>query len=82
MDELIDKLKAALGPEIYLRTFGNDLVNIGGVGRELEGRDVTKLRAALAEAGYEETASWIATEGKSWMSNGVRSVSIRIKEKE
>lgn len=80
LNTIDQKLTAELDG-IRLRTFA-DVVNISGDGRDLTREDVERLRAVLAEAGLEEVKSWIATEGASWLSNGIQSVSIRVKAKD
>lgn len=66
-------------PGLYIRGMGADVINIGGGRRELIPADVEDVREALTSAGYVEVKSWIATEGMSWLSDGVQSVSFRIR---
>lgn len=41
--------------------------------------DVDAFRAALADAGYAELDSWVATQGASWLSDGLfAGVSFRV----
>lgn len=76
MHALVDKVS----DDLYLRLLGDDIVNFSARGRDLTASDVQAVRAALAEMGYNETKSWIATEGMSWLSDGVRSVSMQVRE--
>jgi hypothetical protein len=56
----------------------SDVINVGACGRDLTRTDVDAVRAALTEAGYSEVKSWIAAEGMSWLSDGVRTVSFKV----
>ncbi len=58
------------------------IINIDTRNRKLTKGDVTALRAALAEIGYVEIESWVASQGVSWLSPGVSAgVSFRVKRK-
>jgi len=82
MESLTTRLAAKLPDGTVLRCWERSrVINIGGQGRALEPADVEALRAALDEAGYEEVKSWIASEGASWLSDGIQTVSIEIREK-
>lgn len=77
MNALVDKVS----DDLYLRLLGDgDIVNFSARGRDLTAADVQAVRAALAEMGYDEAKSWVATEGMSWLSDGVRSVSMQVRE--
>lgn len=81
MEALVAKLAAELPDGLRLVSMGDrreGLINISGVRRELERADVDALRAALAGSGYVEVMSWVATEGASWLSPGVQSISMII----
>lgn len=66
---------------LYLRVWGEaSIVNVSGRARDLRPADVEVVRAAIGEAGYVEVDSWVATEGMSWLSDGVKSVSFRVKK--
>lgn len=54
-----------------------DILNIDPGFRTLTRDDIDTVRIALAVAGLREAESWIATQGASWLSNGVESVSIK-----
>lgn len=75
MHALVDKVS----DDLYLRLLGDgDIVNFSARDRDLTAADVQAVRTALADMGYGETKSWIATEGMSWLSDGLRSVSIQV----
>lgn len=78
MERLIAAIRQALDAGVNARQISNDVVNIYRCGREVEEADVATVRRLVAEAGYQETKSWIAGEGVSWMSDGIPSVSFRI----
>ena len=82
MSALTNRLTEKLPADVRLRELKNDLINIGAERRRLEREDVDALRAALTEAGYREVESWIATEGMSWLSSGIQTVSMRIEKEE
>jgi hypothetical protein len=63
---------------VHLTLFDGGVVNIAPYSRPLTADDVAALRAAVEAAGYAETGSWIATQGASWLSDGSKSVSLRI----
>lgn len=77
MHALVDKVS----DDLYLRLLGDgDIVNFSARDRDLTATDVQEVRAALGELGYDEARSWIATEGMTWLSDGLRSVSIQVRE--
>lgn len=81
MTPLGTRLQAALPEGVRLREWPpRHIVNISGEGRDLTPGDVTALRAELTAAGCVEVRAWIATEGASWLSSGVTSVSFEIVE--
>lgn len=58
---------------------GSEVVNVTTPGREMTREDVETFRAILAEHGLEEVQSWVATQGMSWLSDGVfAGVSFRV----
>ena len=68
--------------DLTVRTFENTgVVNVGVTGRDLARADVERVRAALGAAGFEEVESWIATEGASWLSDGIQTVSFKVRAK-
>jgi hypothetical protein len=75
----MDALNAQLPEGARIRHFGTDVYNVTTDGvRPLTDADLTALRAALAAAGLAEVRSWLATEGASWLTDGIPSVSIRV----
>jgi hypothetical protein len=77
----MSSLGEKVSEDLHLRLLGaDDIVNFSARGRDLTAADVQAVRAALAEMGYDEAKSWVATEGMSWLSDGVRSVSIQVRE--
>lgn len=79
---LRERRSGDLDDGLFLRAWPDrDLINISGRGRDLTRADVDAVRAALGETGYVEVDSWIATEGLSWLSDGVKSVSFRIRRR-
>lgn len=70
---------AAISDDLFLTVFGDGVINVGAQGRELENADVVAVRAAFTEAGYVEVDSWVATQGMTWLSDGIKSVSFRIR---
>lgn len=66
-------------PGLYIRVLGDDVVNFRAEGRDTTNADLDVVRAALTDAGFAEVESWIATEGASWLSDGIRSVSIKVR---
>jgi len=80
MSALKEQLAAAL-PD-YLREYDNGVINLNTVDfyREMVAEDVEAFRAALTAAGYVEVGSWVATQGMSWLSDGVfAGVSFRVR---
>lgn len=77
--DLIGDIRAALPQGVNARELGDDVINIYPSGRDVEDADVTALRGVLAAHGAIEVKSWVATEGMSWLSNGITSVSLRIR---
>lgn len=72
-----------VGPDLYLKVFPNDVINIDTQVRKLRREDVEAVRAALEEIGYTEVYSWIPMQGVSWLSEGLPcGVSFRIEKKQ
>lgn len=66
---------------LRLVRYDNGVLNLTARGREMIPADVETFRLALTRAGYEETGSWVATQGASWLSDGVfAGVSFRVRE--
>ena len=85
MESLILKLRASLPDGVELRDMTDrrpGLINLIGKGRELEPADMDAFRSTLTRLGFREAESWIATEGMSWLSDGIQSVSMIIREVE
>jgi hypothetical protein len=76
--ELIEAVRQALPEGARAREINPSVINIYGEGREATQADLSAALAAITGAGYIPAESWVATEGMSWLSDGVRSVSIRI----
>lgn len=60
------------------------VINVNSISsrRQFVRADVDAVRAALAEAGYAELDSWVATQGASWLSDGLfAGVSFRVAPK-
>lgn len=76
---LIGDVRAALPEGVNARELGEDVINIYPSGRDVHPDDVAALRGVLAAHGATEVESWIATEGMSWLSDGITSVSLRIR---
>lgn len=79
LDDVAATLTAA-HPDLTARSIGPDghILNIGAKGRDLTRADVDAARELLTSAGFIEAESWIATEGASWLTDGIKSVSLRV----
>lgn len=78
--ELLPAIREALPQGACVRQMSDPIVNIHAPCRALTEEDVDAARAAILAAGYEEVQSWIATEGMSWLSDGIPSVSFEIRQ--
>lgn len=68
-----------VGEDLLVKAYSGGIFNIDGRGRELTCEDVDAVRTALAEIGYVEVDSWVATQGASWLSSGLSAgVSFRV----
>lgn len=57
------------------------IVNVAGAdGRELTPEDIADVRSQIAYVDCKEVRSWVATEGMSWLSDGMQSVSFEVRE--
>jgi hypothetical protein len=72
-------------PGLYVRVMREaedglpGVVNFRAERRNTTRADVDAVRATLTAAGFTEVDSWVATEGASWLSDGIDSVSIRVR---
>lgn len=81
LDKLTERLEATLRPlGLRLIDFGG-VYNITAPDRDMLTReDVEAFRAVLTECGYVEVESWVASQGVSWLSDGVfAGVSFRVR---
>lgn len=59
--------------------FANGVLNVIEKDETLTRPRLDQFRAALTEAGYREKESWVASQGVSWLSDGVfAGVSMRV----
>jgi hypothetical protein len=64
---------------LTVTVFPSGVLHIDRREGDLERADVDATRAAFTELGYDELESWVATQGASWLSDGVATgVSFRI----
>lgn len=76
---LIEDIRAALPEGVSARELGDGVINVRPSGRDVEPADITALRAVLVAHEAREVKSWIATEGASWLSDGIKSVSLLVR---
>lgn len=81
LDEAFPGIKRAVPADLYIRIAGDDVINFRAEKRATTNADIDAVRAALTDAGFTESRSWIATEGMSWLSDGIQSVSLRVNPK-
>lgn len=65
---------------LHLSTFPSGVVNLAPHSRSLVKSDVDTLRIAFADLGLAVVDEWLATQGASWLSDGVTSVSFQVEE--
>lgn len=80
LTELRTRLERIMGRRgLALRFYDNGVINMTAPVRQVTQEDMAAFRAVLTQHGYEEAESWIATQGVSWLSDGVfAGVSFRV----
>lgn len=76
LTEAMPRIRAMSPDDLRLTDYG-DVLNVDAERRDLTRDDIDTVRIALAVSGLREVESWIATQGASLFSDGLKSVSIR-----
>lgn len=82
LDEIVAAFRQT-HPSLNVRAmagYNDRIINVGPANL-VERTHMDALRAALTDGGWVEVDSWIATEGLSWLSDGIQSVSLRVNPK-
>jgi hypothetical protein len=69
-------IRDVLGEKTKVRVMSNDIINLHGLVTKL---DMTTAMTAITSMGWVTVDSWLAAEGMSWLPEGVRSVSLKVK---